>query len=177
MQKHSKLIRAANWKLSFLYQICRFQNRNLWCNFQTLLARKRGLAHPFFLYGNESLRHYLWYYLKRMATFLILEVRFFQGARFFSGPGSRSGSGFSMMSKTMNSFRNFKKRVHKLKWWLFSGNRYTCGITFSNNWIASYVRKKELSFRRKVRRHLSAKSNMGKRNWHMMKGWHMKVCW
>ena len=94
MQKRSMLTRAANWQLSFLYQIRRFQNRNLGCNFQTLLARKRGLAHPFFLYENEPSRYYLSYYLRRMATFLILEVRFFQGARFSSGPGSRSGSGF-----------------------------------------------------------------------------------
>ena len=88
------LTRAANWQLSFLYQIRRFQNKNLGCNFQTLLARKRGIAHPFFLYENEPSRYYLSYYLRRMATFLILEVRFFQGARFSSGPGSRSGSGF-----------------------------------------------------------------------------------
>ena len=47
-------------KLSFLYHSRRFQNRNLGCNFQTLLARKRGLAHPFFLYENESLQHYPW---------------------------------------------------------------------------------------------------------------------
>ena len=59
MQKRSMLTRAANWQLSFLYQIRRFQNRNLGCNFQTLLARKRGLAHPFFLYENEPPRYYL----------------------------------------------------------------------------------------------------------------------
>ena len=53
MQKRSMLTRAANWQLSFLYQIRRFQNRYLGCNFQTLLARKRGLADPFFLYENE----------------------------------------------------------------------------------------------------------------------------
>ena len=124
MQKRSMLKRAANWRLSFLYHIRRFQNRNLGCNFQTLLAWKRGLAHPFFLYEKESLRHYLWYYLRRMATLLIFEVRFFQGVCFSLGPGSRSGPGFSMMPKTMSRFINFENRVHTLKWWLFSGNRY-----------------------------------------------------
>ena len=43
------LIKAANWQLSFLYQIRCFQNRNLGYNFQTLLARKRGFAHLLFL--------------------------------------------------------------------------------------------------------------------------------
>ena len=40
-----------------------------------------------------------------------------------------------------------------------------------------YVRKRELSFKRKMVRHLSAASNIGKRNWHVMKGWHIKICW
>ena len=92
------------------------------------------------------------------------------GACLSSGLGSRSGSAFSTMPKTMSSFRNFKNRVHTLKWYLFSGNRYTCGMPFSNKWIASYVRKKAFSFKRKRRRQLSAESNAGKRNWHMMKG-------
>ena len=40
-----------------------------------------------------------------MTTFLVLEVRFFQGVRFlggpfFSGPGSGSGSSFETMHKT-----------------------------------------------------------------------------
>ena len=94
MQKRSMLTRAANWQLSFLYQIRRFQNKNLGCNFQTLLARNLGLAHPFFLHENECFLHYLWYYLRRMAMFLILEVRFFQRTCFSSSPGSQSGSGF-----------------------------------------------------------------------------------
>ena len=58
MQKRSMLARAANWQLCFLYQIRRFQNINLGCNFQTL-ARRRGLAHPCFLYENEPPRYYL----------------------------------------------------------------------------------------------------------------------
>ena len=71
-----------------------FQNRNFGWNFQTLFARKRGLAHPYFSYENESLRHCFSYDLRRMATFVVLEFWFFQGVRFFSGPGSGSGSGF-----------------------------------------------------------------------------------
>ena len=70
----------------FFYQFRCFQKRNLGCNFQTLFARKRGLAHPNFLYENELLRHFLSYYLRRMATFLVLEIRFFRGVRFLGGP-------------------------------------------------------------------------------------------
>ena len=62
------------------------QYRGLGCNDQTLFARKRGLAHPNFLYENELLRHFLSYYLRRMATFLVLEIRFFRGVRFLGGP-------------------------------------------------------------------------------------------
>ena len=51
---------------SFLYH---FQNRNLWWTFQTLFARKRRLAHPFFLHENESFQHCLRYDLRRMAIF------------------------------------------------------------------------------------------------------------
>ena len=83
-----------------LNQLRYFQNRNLWNTFQTLFSRKRGLAHPFFLYENELLQHFLPYDIRQMGTFLGLEVwifervRFFRGVRFSSGPGSRSVSGF-----------------------------------------------------------------------------------
>ena len=62
MRKHSETFHAnkgCNLAIVFLYQFRHFQNRNLGCNFQTLFARKRGLAHPYFLYENESLRHCL----------------------------------------------------------------------------------------------------------------------
>ena len=52
MRKHMEtfmLIRATNWQLSFLYRLLRFQNRNLWYDFQALFARKQGLAQPFIL--------------------------------------------------------------------------------------------------------------------------------
>ena len=44
-KKCSMLIRAANWELSFLYQLRGFRN-----TFQALFARKRGLTHPYFVY-------------------------------------------------------------------------------------------------------------------------------
>ena len=56
MRKRSMLIRARNWQLLFLYQLCCFQNGNLLYTFQTLFARKRGLARPYFVYENESLQ-------------------------------------------------------------------------------------------------------------------------
>ena len=92
MRKYAKTFhsnKGCNLAIVFLYQFRRFQNRNLGCNFQTLFARKRGLAHPYFLYENESLRHCLSYYLGRMATFLVLEVRFSKGSIFpqVQGPG------------------------------------------------------------------------------------------
>ena len=54
MREHAErfmLIRAAKWRLSFLYQFRRFQKRNLGCNFQTLFARKHVLAHSYILYS------------------------------------------------------------------------------------------------------------------------------
>ena len=78
MRKRFMLIRTTNWQLSFLYQLRRFQNRNLWYTFQTLFEEKLGVAHPYFLYGNESFQHSLSYDLKQMATFSVFET----------GPGS-----------------------------------------------------------------------------------------
>ena len=37
----------------FYTNLADFQNINLGCTFQMLLARKRGLAHSYFLYENE----------------------------------------------------------------------------------------------------------------------------
>ena len=82
MRKRALLIRATDWPLSFLYQLRRFQNRNLWYNFQTLFERKRGLPHLYFLYENESLQHCLSYDLRQIATFSVFEVQFFQQVRF-----------------------------------------------------------------------------------------------
>ena len=62
------LIRATNWQSSFLYQLRRFENRNLWYTFQTLFALKRGPTHPHLLYENESLQHYLSYDMRQTVT-------------------------------------------------------------------------------------------------------------
>ena len=47
---------------------------NFWYIFQTLITKKRGVAHPYFLYENESIHHYLLYSLRKMVTLLVLEV-------------------------------------------------------------------------------------------------------
>ena len=111
MRKRYMLIRSANWQSSFLYQLCRFQNRNLRYIFQTLFALKQGLAHLYFLYENELLQNCLSYDLRKMATLLVLEVRFFQQVRFLGGlflsvpgSGSVSGTGFQMMPFSMKKF-------------------------------------------------------------------------
>ena len=58
MRKHEETFHVnKDCKLTIVFFIpfrC-FQSRNLECNFQTLFARKRGFAHPYFLYENESL--------------------------------------------------------------------------------------------------------------------------
>ena len=76
------LIRAVNWQSLFLYQIRYFQKKKLGSTFQTLFTQKRGLPYPYVLYENESLQHFLSFGLRKMATFLVLEVRFFQGIQF-----------------------------------------------------------------------------------------------
>ena len=70
MRKYAETFHANNGcKLAvvFLCQFCCFQNRSLRCSFQTFFARKRGLAHRYFLYENESLRQCLSCDLRRMA--------------------------------------------------------------------------------------------------------------
>ena len=68
--------------------------------------------------------------------------------------------------------------MHTLKWWLFTdiSKRYTCGIPPSNNWIASYTRKKKI-FQKENGKAPVCWIKHGEKNWHMMKGWHMKICW
>ena len=60
----------------FLYQLRRFQNGNFWYVFQTLFAQKRGLAHPYFLYKNESPQHCFSYDLRKMEKCLVLKAIF-----------------------------------------------------------------------------------------------------
>ena len=44
MRKHAKMLHGNrgynNWQLLFLCELCCFQNRNLWYNFQALFVRK-----------------------------------------------------------------------------------------------------------------------------------------
>ena len=56
---------VVSWKHCF-WKRC-FQNRNLRYTFQTLFAQKPGLAHPYFLYENESLQHCLSHYIAESA--------------------------------------------------------------------------------------------------------------
>ena len=58
-----------------------FQKKKLGSTFQTLFAQKRGLPYPYILYENESRQHFFSFGLRKMATFLVLEVRFFQQVR------------------------------------------------------------------------------------------------
>ena len=55
-----------------------FSKEKFVVHFQTLFARKQGLAHPYILFIIELLQHCLSYDLRQMATFLALEVRFYQ---------------------------------------------------------------------------------------------------
>ena len=53
MRKYTETFHAAQgyrFQLSFLHQLNCFQDRNLWHFFQTLSARKRGMAHPTFVF-------------------------------------------------------------------------------------------------------------------------------
>lgn len=63
-------------QLSLLYQLRCFQNKNLWYNFQTLFARKCGLARPYFLNENESLQHCFSYGMMQMTMFLVRSFNF-----------------------------------------------------------------------------------------------------
>ena len=77
LQKRSMVLMATNWQ--FVEFVVHFS--------QGYLHESEGLAHIYFLYKNESLHHCLSYDSRQMAMFLVLEVRFFQRVRFFSGPG------------------------------------------------------------------------------------------
>ena len=101
--------RGCKLAIIFFYQFRCFQNKNLGWNFQSFFARNGGHAHPYFSYENEALRHWLSYYLRRMTTFLVLEVCLFHRVRFseVQGPGQgsivrqcRKRSAFSEISKT-----------------------------------------------------------------------------
>ena len=81
MRKHAETLHANKvCKLAIVVFI-----PTLWYTFQTLFALKQGLAHLYFLYENELLKNCLSYDLGKMATLLVLEVRFFQQVRFLGG--------------------------------------------------------------------------------------------
>ena len=98
MRKHAETFHATNWLQIglatngqlFLCQLRCFQNRYLWYTFQTLIARKRGLAHfaheAYFLYENESLQHCLSYDSRQMTKFSVRKARFFSRGPLFMGP-------------------------------------------------------------------------------------------
>ena len=83
MRKRFILIKATKLQLSFSCKLCFFQNINLWHTFQTLTARKHGIAHLYFLYQTESLPHCLSYDFKQMAR---SSVQFFQRVQFLRDP-------------------------------------------------------------------------------------------
>ena len=89
------LIRTINYAnfTVFKLDIC---NTLFKCYLHENEARKRNLAHPYFLYENESFQHCLSYEMRQMVMSLVFDVRFSKGSvfyrvRFFSGPGSGSG--------------------------------------------------------------------------------------
>ena len=76
MYKYAETFHAnkgANWQSSFLYQLCCFQNGNLWYTFQLLFTRKCCLL--FTWKRITSILFFIW--LEKMGTFLVPEVRFF----------------------------------------------------------------------------------------------------
>ena len=60
MRKHAEMFhinKGSKLAIIFIIPFRCFQNRNFGCNFQTLFAGKRGLAHPYFLYENDIVFH------------------------------------------------------------------------------------------------------------------------
>ena len=85
MRKYAETSHAnKGYKLAIVVFISNsvFSKKKLGSTFQTLFAQKRDLPYPYVLYENESLQHFLSFGLRKMATFLVLEVRFFQGIQF-----------------------------------------------------------------------------------------------
>ena len=98
MKRRSILIRAANWQSFFLYQFRCSWNRNLGYNFQTLFARKRVLAHPYFF---MKINHFdivfdmTW---EEWRLFQSLRSGFSKGFVFSQDQVSGLGPGFRTMS-------------------------------------------------------------------------------
>lgn len=76
----------------FFYQFTVFKIK-FGVQFSNAICTKTRSCTPHLSYENESLLHWLSYYLRRMTAFSVLEVRFFHKDSFFSGSGSRFWSG------------------------------------------------------------------------------------
>ena len=99
MQKRSMLIRAANWQSPYLYDFAVFKIEILDAIFKGYLHENEALHTPTFYIKMNHFGIIYSYDLRRMATYVFLEVWFFQvvrftGVRFFSDPGLGSGSDF-----------------------------------------------------------------------------------
>ena len=95
MRQRLILIRAANWYLSFLYQIRRFQTWNLWYTFETLFAQNEALGAATFYIKVNYIWHEIWKWF-RFSRLVFLTDRFFGGSVFFRSR-VRSRSSFQRM--------------------------------------------------------------------------------
>ena len=76
-----------------------------------LFARKGGLAHPYFLYENDSLQHRLSYDLRQMTKFKDVEVHFFQPtSQFFLRSRFRIWVRVRFLDDTVNEYRSRQQR-------------------------------------------------------------------
>ena len=87
MKKRSMLKRAANLQSSFSYHFTVFKIEILGAIFKRDLHENKALhTRTFYMKMNHFDIHCLSYGLRRMATFVGLEVWFFQGVRFLGDP-------------------------------------------------------------------------------------------
>ena len=167
MLKHAETLyadKSCYMAIVFFLPISLFPKKKFRVQFSNIICTKTIPSTP---------QLFIWKWITSTFSFILLEknsnVVSPWGPLFQRGPFFR-GSVFSQVQD---------RQVGQIIIMTVSGisNRYTYGIPFSKNWIVSHVRKKELYFKKKAGRHLSAESNMGKRNWRMMKRSHMKTCW
>ena len=134
-----------------------FRNRNLVCNFQTLFARKRGLAHPYFL---------IWKWITSTLSFILLErndnVFSFRGSVFPRGPfflKSRVRVRVRFWDDAQNDeqFQKLRKQGAHMAFQTGIPEVYFSVKTESHLMLE---KKKKVSFKRKVGRYLSTESNM-----------------
>ena len=92
MRKHTETfhaIKECKLAIVFFIAISLFSKQKLRRQFSNVICTKTRLAHLYFLHENESIQHCLSYYLRRMTTFLALEISFSKGSVFsqIQGPG------------------------------------------------------------------------------------------